>query len=475
MLIADRDKDTVCAVSTPHGVGGISVIRISGAQAVEIISKVCPFILRKLESHRAYYGNLIDRNGQVIDEVVATYFTQGKSFTGEHTFEISCHGSPSICQSILSELVYFGARPADRGEFTYRAFMNGKLDLVQAESVLALIESQSQQATKMALRQLKGDLSIQLASIENHMTWILAHAEAGIDFSTEDIKVVDNSEVLSRLDTIEAELSTLVGTFNKGRIIKDGFRVVFTGVPNVGKSSLLNLFLQDDRAIVTHIAGTTRDVIDGDTSYQGVKFTFVDTAGLRTGASDLVEQIGIERSRAATDEADFVFFVYDVNAGLTSEELDILNALDSKRTFILANKSDQFLGIKESKTLENHLKDSNFFKSISDKEAFLKSRMFFVSALDKGIRSLVLDKLLQEFGDLQIENTVLISNARHMENLNKALENTQRARGVVQAGLGDEFLALEFKEALIAIQEILGKRFDDQIMDRVFKEFCIGK
>lgn len=475
MLIADRDKDTVCAVSTPHGVGGISVIRISGDKSIDIISKVCPFVIRNLESHRAYYGNLIDRNDQVVDEVVATYFMQGKSFTGEHTFEISCHGSPSICQSILSELVHYGARPADRGEFTYRAFMNGKLDLVQAESVLALIESQSQQATKMALRQLKGDLSNQLQSIENNMTWILAHAEAGIDFSTEDIKVVDNSEVLSRLDTIEQELNALVGSFNKGRIIKDGFRVVFTGIPNVGKSSLLNLFLQDERAIVTHIAGTTRDVIDGDTAYQGVKFTFVDTAGLRTGASDLVEQIGIERSRAATDDADFVFFVYDVNKGVTSEELDILNALDSRRTFILANKSDQYSGMKDLEAQRSHLKDSNFFKNILDKEAFLKSRVFFVSALDKNVRALVLDKLLQEFGDLQIENTVLISNARHLENLNKALENTQRARGVVQAGLGDEFLALEFKEALIAIQETLGKRFDDQIMDRVFKEFCIGK
>lgn len=475
MLIGDRDKDTVCAVSTPHGVGGISVIRISGSNAVEIVSKVCPFVTRKLETHRAYYGNLIDRNGNIIDEVVATYFTQGKSFTGEHTFEISCHGSPSICQSVLAELVNFGARPADRGEFTYRAFMNGKLDLVQAESVLALIESQSQQATKMALRQLKGELSIQLQSIENNMTWILAHAEAGIDFSTEDIKVVDNSEVLSRLDTIEAELSTLVASFNKGRIIKDGFRVVFTGIPNVGKSSLLNLFLQDERAIVTHIAGTTRDVIDGDASYQGVKFTFVDTAGLRTGASDLVEQIGIQRSRAATDEADFVFFVYDVNQGLTLEELEILNSLDEQRSFILANKSDLFSGNQNKELIETHLGDSNFFKNISDKEAFLKSRVFFVSALDKRIRALVLDELLQEFGDLEIENTVLISNARHLENLNKALENTQRARSVVQVGLGDEFLALEFKEALIAIQETLGKRFDDQIMDRVFKEFCIGK
>lgn len=475
MFRGDRDQDTICAVSTPHGVGGISVIRVSGPRTLSIVSQICSFLPEHPESHKAYFGVLKAVSKQAenaeIDEVLATYFKHGKSFTGEEVIEISCHGSPVICQSILHELVQLGARPADRGEFTYRAFMNGKLDLVQAESVLSLIESQSQQAARLALRQLKGSVSEKLEEIENDMTWILAHAEAGIDFSTEGITVVETDIVLDRLNKIEKSLEELVGTFKVGRLLKDGFRVVLTGLPNVGKSSLLNLFLEDERAIVTDIPGTTRDVIHGDTSYKGVKFTFLDTAGLRESVSDLVEKIGIERSREAAGESDVVFFVYDLEKGLSAEEITILDGLDPQRTYILANKTDRVAYFPDVKAVENALKNSKFFKKIGG----LERRVFFVSALDKRARARVLEELVKEFADLQAENTVLISNSRHLENLSRALENTQRSKSVVQSGLGEEFLALEFKEALIAVQETLGKRFDDQIMDRVFKEFCIGK
>lgn len=476
MFRGDRDQDSICAVSTPHGVGGISVIRISGPQTLSIVSKACSFLPHTPESHKIYFGVFKNpQNNEAVDEVLISFFQQGRSFTGEEVIEISCHGSPVICQSILQTLVQLGARSADRGEFTYRAFMNGKMDLVQAESVLSLIESQSQQAAKLALRQLKGSLSKRLELIENDMTWILAHAEAGIDFSTEGIKVVDNSVVLNRLNQIEVSLSELVGTFNVGRLLKDGFRVVLTGLPNVGKSSLLNLFLEDERAIVTDIPGTTRDVIHGDTSYSGVKFTFLDTAGLRESVSDLVEKIGIQKSREATGESDFVFFVFDVEKGVSAEEITILDGLDQQRTFILANKIDRLKDPSQAESVQSLFKGSKFFQKIPDLEAFVKRRVFFVSALDKTVRSLVLEELVKEYADAQIENTVLISSSRHLENLSKALENTKRAKEVVNQGLGEEFLALEFKEALIAIQETLGKRFDDQIMDRVFKEFCIGK
>jgi tRNA modification GTPase len=474
MIRGDRDKDTICAVSTPHGVGGISVIRISGPRTFEIVSKLCKFLPAHPESHKVYFGNLKD-GGSEIDEVLVTFFQTGRSFTGEEVIEISCHGSPLICQNILNSLVNLGARPADRGEFTYRAFMNGKLDLVQAESVLALIESQSQQAAKLALRQLKGQLSVKLEEVEDDMTWILAHAEASIDFSTEGIDVVDYSVVQVRLKKIEAILRDLVGTFKVGRLLKDGFRVVLTGLPNVGKSSLLNLFLEDERAIVTDIPGTTRDVIHGDTSYEGVKFTFVDTAGLRDEATDLVERIGIQKSYEAQNESDVVFFVFDIENGMGPEETQILESLDPQKTFILANKIDKIGGAKPLEIVEKAVKNSKFFQKIADPQAFFTRRVFFVSALDKKVRSSVLQELVQEFADLQVENTVLISNARHYENLVRALENTQRSQTLVDQGMGSEFLALELKESLIAIHETLGKRFDDQIMDRVFKEFCIGK
>ncbi len=476
MIRGDRDKDTICAISTPHGVGGISVIRVSGPRTLQIVSKLTAFLPEHPESHRAYFGNLKTSDvADEIDEVLVTYFRNGRSFTGEEVIEISCHGSPLICQSILNELIKLGARAADRGEFTYRAFMNGKLDLVQAESILSLIESQSQQAAKLALRQLKGTLSKQLEVIEDDMTWILAHAEASIDFSTEGIQVVEDDVVQVRLRRIETALTELVGTFRVGRLLKDGFRIVLTGLPNVGKSSLLNLFLEDERAIVTDIPGTTRDMIHGDTSFEGVKFTFVDTAGLRDSATDLVERIGIQKSYEAQSESDVVFFVFDVEKGLSSEEIQILDSLEPAKTYILANKIDRYGGSSPAESVEISLKNSKFFQKVEDPGFFFKRRVFFVSALDKKVRSEVLKSLVQEFTDLQVENTVLISNARHFENLSRALENTQRSQSVVDQGLGAEFLALELKEALIAVQETLGKRFDDQIMDRVFKEFCIGK
>lgn len=471
----DRDRDTVCAVSTPHGVGGISVIRISGPKALEITLKSCSFLKSALESHKIYFGFFKDsQSGNAVDEVLISYFAHGRSFTGEEVLEISCHGSPTICQAVLNSLIAGGARAADRGEFTYRAFMNGKLDLVQAESVLSLIESQSAQAAQLALRQLKGTLSDKLLSIEDQMTWILAHAEAGIDFSTEDITILENEVVIGKLNSIQSELRSIVGTFNAGRIVKDGIKVVLTGLPNVGKSSLLNLFLENDRAIVTNIPGTTRDTIEGDSSFNGIKFTFVDTAGLRDEASDLVEQIGIQKSLEATQDSDIVLFVFDSQSELTEKERSILSSLDPTKTYFLGNKSDISKSSK-SESLVAALKGLKNFTNIDNIDEYLSSRLFFVSALDKTTRDVVLGSLESHFLNHQRDNSVLLSNTRHFENLSKALENTTRALGVVNQGLGLEFLAFEFKEALICVQETLGKRFDDQIMDRVFKEFCIGK
>lgn len=476
MILGDRDKDTICAVSTPHGVGGISIIRVSGPLTLSFVSKLATFLPTHPESHKIYYGNLLSaESSDGIDEVLVSYFKSGRSFTGEEVIEISCHGSPVICQAILNQLISLGCRAAEPGEFTYRAFMNGKLDLVQAESVLSLIESQSQQAAKLALRQLKGSLSKKLEMIEDEMTWILAHAEASIDFSTEGIKVVDDDVVQVKLSKIEDHLKELVSTFKVGKLLKDGFHIVLTGLPNVGKSSLLNLFLEDERAIVTEIPGTTRDVIHGDTNFKGVKFTFIDTAGLRDETTDIVERIGIQRSYEAHQESDAVFFVYDVEKGLSAEELQVLDTLEPQKTYILGNKVDKFKEVPNIERLQSQMAQSKFFQKIPNIPAFFTRRVFFVSALDKKARSVVLDELIVEVSDLQRENTVLISNARHFENLSRALENTTRSKSLVDQGMGSEFLALELKEALIAIQETLGKRFDDQIMDRVFKEFCIGK
>jgi len=466
MYGGDRDSQTICAVSTPHGVGGISVIRISGPQSLEITRKIAGFLPQKIESHKAYFGTLQDpQSHEDIDEVLATYFQKGRSFTGEEVVEISCHGNPHICQSILNLLIAGGARSADRGEFTYRAFMNGNVDLVQAESVLALIESQSEKAQKLALRQLKGQLSTKLEALENDITWLMAHLEAGIDFSTEGLELVSNDLVSKKLADIESALKALVHSYKAGRILKDGVRVALAGRPNVGKSSLLNLLLEEDRAIVTEVAGTTRDVITGDTKFNGLKFTFLDTAGIRNHTSDIVEQIGIQKSREAHTEADVVLFVFDLSLGIHPDDEELLKQLSKTNLFVIGNKLDQ---VKEPTQTPG-------FEKLTQYADFAKRNLFFVSALDENARPLILKEIAGRFSQTDLQDYVLLSNARHYENLAKALSNTVRCQQLLNEGMGSEFLALELKEALIAVQETLGKRFDDQVMDRVFKEFCLGK
>jgi tRNA modification GTPase len=476
MYGGDRDSETICAVSTPHGVGGISVLRISGPQSLQISRTIAAFLPLKVESHKAYFGTLIAGDShEEIDEVLATYFQKGHSFTGEEVLEISCHGNPQICQKIMNQLIAGGARAADRGEFTYRAFMNGRIDLVQAESVLALIESESDKATKLALRQLKGQLSHKLESIENDLTWLMAHMEAGIDFSTEGLELVSDDIVTTRLAQIELGLKSLVQSYRAGRILKDGIRVALAGRPNVGKSSLLNLLLEEERAIVTEVAGTTRDVISGDTQYAGLKFTFLDTAGIRNHTSDIVEQIGIQKSHEAHLEADVVAFVYDVSEGLLSEDFEVLRQLPQGNLFIIGNKLDKMGGPPNMGVLLKQLGAVEGLENLTQLEEFAKRSLFFVSALDQNARPLILNEMAARFSQTDMQDHVLLSNARHFENLSKALGNTLRSQQMLKEGMGSEFLAIELKEALIAVQETLGKRFDDQVMDRVFKEFCLGK
>jgi tRNA modification GTPase len=475
-VFRDRDQDTICAISTPAGVGGISVIRVSGPQAVGVTRALCTFIPEKAESHRAYYGLLKSAKApsfENIDEVVVTYFQKGRSFTGEDTMEIACHGSPTIARQILEELINSGARAADRGEFTYRAFMNGRLDLVQAESVLSLIESQSKQSSRQALRQLQGKLSQELEKIEDALIWCLAHIEASIDFSTEGLEVVEETVLLNKVSELKVRLQKLVDSFKKGRILKDGFQLVLTGIPNVGKSSLLNLLVEDDKAIVTDVPGTTRDLIEAAFMAGGFKVNIVDTAGLRQ-ATDQVEKIGIERSYSAQKTADGIFFIFDSSRDLSTEELQELSQLDLSKTYFIGNKRDQ-----GSESVENRVekvqKQLSKLQNLHGFEGGLREKIHIVSAFDKMDGERLKNLLVQSLGESQYEDQAVISQARHYENLQKALVNMDEAFGLVQSGASPELTALSMKEALLKVQETIGKRFDDQIMDRVFKEFCIGK
>lgn len=468
MNLLKRDQETVCALSTPAGTGALALVRISGPRALSISRAVAPFLPEKPESHRAYFGRLVSAGSSAaFDEALVTYFAPGRSFTGEETLEFSTHGSPAIVQELLKSLVASGAVIAERGEFTFRAFMNGRLDLVQAESVLSLIESQSKLSARQALRQLQGGLSSELENFESEITWALAHIEAGIDFSTEGLETVNPAELLSRLSLVEAGLQKWLDSYASGRILREGLRVVLMGRPNVGKSSLLNAVLDEEKAIVTAIAGTTRDLIEAPLVVKGVQIKMVDTAGLRE-AQDLVEKIGIERTQKATAEADLIFFVAEADVGLTVEEIHQLDLLDLKKIFLVVNKVDR--------PEEGEMARRTTLEKLQSSGLAVPEKMLFVSALDKrSAREALIAALEEWISVFHIEDQSLLLQARHFERLSLAVRNLREGMRLVGSGLSPELAALELKEALLAVQEILGKHFDDQILDRVFKEFCIGK
>jgi len=463
-----RDQLTICAVSTPPGYGGISTIRVSGPKTEEIVRALFSKLPKKLESHRAYYGLLQDpTSGEDLDQCLCLYLAEGRSFTGEATIEISCHGNPIVCDRILKALIGQGATAALPGEFTYRAFMNNRIDLIQAESVLSLIESRSQKAAELSLRQLEGVLSKKIESVEQDLTWCLAHIEANIDFSTEGLEVSSTAELVEKLSGCAREIRQLLETYQQGKMIQDGIRVALVGQPNAGKSSILNLLLGYDRAIVDATPGTTRDIVDAETSFRGLRFVFQDTAGLRDETQDPIEALGIQRSRKAAEGSDMVLFVFDAARGWTDEDRKWLEVAKEKPILILANKVDK---------LYSETDRENVVKNVQSVLPLGASSVLFLSALDRMFRDPILDRVYQNFvTNEKSENEIALSQARHFENLLKTEQCLGQAIQALKTGLGAEFVSLELKEALVSLQETLGRFFDDQIMDRVFKEFCIGK
>lgn len=455
----NRNEQTICAISTPPGHGSLAIIRMSGPQALQISSRLIKkFIRHKPASHTAHFVVVRDLKDEKIDEAVATYFAAGHSFTGEDIVEISCHGSSYIAQKILDTLVQAGANMAEKGEFTYRAFMNGRIDLVQAESVLSLIESQSPSAARLALRQLEGRVSEQFAALISDLTWCLAHIEASIDFIEQGVEVVDTAALTAKLKSLNEGLQKLIGSFSTGRLVRDGINVTLIGEPNVGKSSLLNLLAQSDRAIVTPMAGTTRDIVEAEVLFGGHKFNLSDTAGLRE-TEDQIEKIGIDRSKKAAENADLVCHIVDGSIRPDTYEWPGL-ASGSARKVVIINKADR--------SNENELNELK--KNIPSELPTLT-----VSAYEVADRERIL-----RFFSLQIDpstdmNDAVISSVRQAEQARYAFEMISKSVKELEQNTGAEFVSMYLKEALISLQKILGQVYDDQIMDRVFKEFCLGK
>jgi tRNA modification GTPase len=436
---------------------------------VDITRKICAFLPDSWESHRIYYGfarSSIDSEN--IDEVLVGLFAKGKSFTGEETAEITCHGNPVLVESLLQELISAGCSLAQPGEFTYRAFLHGRIDLIQAESVLSLIEGESRQATKLALRQLKGDLSGCLAHLESELTWIGAHLEASIDFSTEDIEILTTYEVSARLTSVIQSVEKLLATYRLGRQVRDGLRVALVGRPNVGKSSLHNRILSEERAIVTSLPGTTRDLVEGELILNGTRFVFVDMAGLRV-TSDLVETLGIERARGAIDEADIVFLVLDGSAGIEIEDVEIMMSLKGRPGALVFNKMDTS-AIAERVLLE----DTDVVDFCQSLVGIEKLPLFLSAKTGQGVEDLML-RLSQNVEVAVPETAAIISQARHFEGLSDILACLKRGLKMLKEGVSPEFPAFELLSAVRTIHEVQGKEYSDQVMDRVFREFCLGK
>ena len=461
MAYLDRDQDTVFALSTPPGRGGLAVLRISGDIALEVSKRHCKFLPKTPETHRVFYGFFRSAMNEEIDEVLVSYFAHGKSFTGEETIEISCHGSPVIVSTICEELLQSGCRNAERGEFTYRAFVNGKIDLVQAESVLDLIESKSKSAARMATRLLKGELSSKFLRLENDLTWMLANMEADIDFSTEDIQPFDFGQLISFAENSLNRVESLIESFKKGRSLSKGMSLVIVGRPNSGKSSLLNTLIDENRAIVTDVAGTTRDLIQAEFQVDGVLVSVTDTAGLHE-TENVVEKIGIKKTKEAAETADVILLVVD-----TSDRKEIANQLillqpsESQKIMVLGNKID-LSGIDEI----------DFQKIICNVPAAEGLRISVKTGenIDK------LNALIKrEVHELLVDDAPLVLSSRQFEKLMKIRESVEKTISLLKENASPEFTSFELQCGLRAAQELLGKVYDDQVMDRVFQEFCIGK
>jgi len=444
-------KDTIAAVSTPPGRGGIGIVRISGADARGIAAKLLRAPV-EWKSWAAFLGELTDAGGNTVDQVVVTYFAAPRSYTSEDIVEISCHGAPVVLRHALERAVAAGARLAEPGEFTLRAYLRGRIDLPQAEAIRDLIEATTLFQARIAAQQAEGSVSRRLRPVKDQLLELIALLEAGIDFAEDDISVAPPQEILRRLHPIQSAVTELAASFAYGKLVHDGFTLAIVGRPNVGKSSLFNRLLEQNRAIVTDIPGTTRDLVSETASLDGIPVKFVDTAGIRD-AKDLVENLGIERSFQAMADADITVVVIDASAPVTGEDLELMQrAREQGKCIVASNKSD--LGA------ENPVEDAVLVSALTG-AGVPELRTRLVETLAPRAR------LEQEGG--------FITSLRHEQLLRESLASLDQARSATTLGIPHEMLLLDLYSALRPIDAITGATTADDILNRIFSTFCIGK
>ncbi|MCS7003886.1 MAG: tRNA uridine-5-carboxymethylaminomethyl(34) synthesis GTPase MnmE [Cytophagales bacterium] len=455
-------QETIIALATPPGKGAIAVLRISGKEAISITNRFFKGKnLEKQPSHTVHFGVLVDGE-EIIDEVLVTIFIAPKSYTGENVVEISCHGSSYIIRRIIELYLKNGVRHAKAGEFTQRAFLNGKLDLAQAEAVADLIACETALAHRAAIQQMRGGFSAQIKELRQQLIQFAALIELELDFSEEDVEFADRSQLIELVHRIQSVIKELLQSFQWGNVLKNGVTVVIVGKPNAGKSTLLNTLLNEEKAIVSEIAGTTRDCIEDEVVIEGHLFRFIDTAGLREYTSDRIEEIGIEKTKAKMQQADIILYLFDLQNTPVKELLEEVHRLEAlKKPFLLVgNKIDAVT--KETLTALEDLS--------------LNYQVVFISAIQKiGIERLKASFIeivhRQEF---QASN-VIVTNSRHYE----ALQNCQKSLNEILLGLqskiSGDLLAIDIRQALYFLSEITGDITTEDLLEHIFSKFCIGK
>jgi tRNA modification GTPase len=455
--------ETITAIATPAGRGGVGIVRTSGPEAEAILRQLVPDWPDDQPSHKLRLSRIHDADGELVDESLAVLMRGPKTYTGEDVVEFQCHGGPIILRRLLDATRACGARTAEPGEFTQRAFLNGRIDLTQAEAVADLVNATSESAHKMALEHLEGRLGEDIEQQRERVAEALTLVEAAIDFAHEEhVYQIERDEVMERLNGALDELHRLRDQFDRGRRQREGLRVVILGRTNAGKSTLFNALHGTDRAIVTEVPGTTRDFLEEEIHLGGVALRVVDTAGLRQTA-DEVEEIGIERSRELKGKADLVLWVVDRSRGLEDEEREELEALrqDDVASLVCVNKTDLDDGLGEADREVIEAFDQTVETALTGGEA-------------EGIDELT-DTIEAIGEELTAGEGVLLSRSRHLESVQSAIESLERARGAVEQQMEHEFVALDLREGLDALGEIVGHVSTEDLLGRIFSEFCVGK
>ena len=458
------DLDTITSISTPMGEGAIGIVRLSGPQAVEIADKLYKgkHLLNDVPSHTINYGHIIDpESKEVIEEVMVSVLRAPKTFTREDIIEINCHGGILTINRVLELTMTYGARMAEPGEFTKRAFLNGRIDLSQAEAVMDFIRSKTDRASKVAMNQIEGRLSDLIKKQRQSILEILAQVEVNIDYPEyDDVEDATTEFLLEQSKEIKQEINRLLDTGAQGKIMREGLSTVIVGKPNVGKSSMLNNLIQDNKAIVTEVAGTTRDVLEEYVNVRGVPLRLVDTAGIRE-TEDIVEKIGVERSRKALSQADLILFVLNNNEALTQEDYTLYEVVKNEDVIVIVNKMD----------LEQNI-DINEVKDMIGDTPLIQTSMLKQEGIDEleiQIRDLFFG------GEVQNQDMTYVSNSRHISLLKQARQTIQDAIDAAESGVPMDMVQIDLTRTWEILGEIIGETASDELIDQLFSQFCVGK